>query len=68
MIAGFIIVGLVLYVEVSYQPAYWVHAVLWLPLSLALPLVLLPTFKAWLLAQQFQHKAREGRRDEFEED
>ena len=68
MIAGFIIVGLVLYVEVNYQPTYWVHAVLWLPLSLILPLTLLPTFKAWLIAQQFHHKAREGRQDEFGED
>lgn len=68
MIAGFIIVGLVLYVEVTYQPAYWVHVVLWLPLSVVLPLVLLPRFKAWLIAQQFQHKAREGRQDAFGED
>jgi len=68
MIAGFIIVGLVLYVEVTYQPAYWVHAVLWLPLSLILPLVLLPVFKAWLIAQQFRHKAREGHQDGVRED
>lgn len=61
MIAGFVIVGLALYVEVAFRPDYWVHAVLWLPLSVALPLVLLPVLKAWLVAQQFRHKAREGR-------
>lgn len=61
MIAGFIIVGLVLYVEVVYRPDYWVHLVLWLPLSILLPLVLLPVLKAWLAAQQYRHKAREGR-------
>jgi len=61
MIAGFIIVGLVLYVEVVYRPDYWVHLVLWLPLSVLLPLVLLPVLKAWLAAQQYRHKAREGR-------
>lgn len=64
MIAGFIIVGLVLYVEVVYRPDYWVHLVLWLPLSILLPLVLLPVLKAWLAAQQYRHKAREGRLEE----
>jgi len=64
MIVGFVIVGLALYVEVAYRPDYWVHAVLWLPMSVALPLVLLPVLKAWLVAQQFRHKAREGRLEE----
>ena len=64
MIAGFVIVGLALYVEVAFRPDYWVHAVLWLPLTVALPLVLLPVLKAWLVAQQFRHKAREGRLEE----
>lgn len=64
MIAGFIIVALVLYVEVAYRPDYWVHLVFWLPLSILLPLVLLPILKAWLAAQQYRHKAREGRLEE----
>ena len=33
-IAGFIVVGSALVVEVMYEPPYWVHAVLWLPLIL----------------------------------
>jgi uncharacterized protein (DUF983 family) len=64
MIVGFIIVGFVLFVEVNYQPPYWVHAALWLPLSVLLPLLFLPPFKAWLIAQQYRHKAREGRLEE----
>lgn len=61
LIAGFLIVGGALFVEVAYRPAYWVHAVLWGSLGLGLPLLLLPPFKAWLVAQQYRHKAREGR-------
>ncbi len=61
MIAGFVIVGLALYVEVAYRPDYWVHALLWLPMGVLLPLALLPVLKAWLVAQQFRHNAREGR-------
>ena len=63
LIAGFIIVGGVLYVEVSYMPPYWVHAALWLPATILLPLVLLPILKGWMVAQQFKHNAREGRQD-----
>lgn len=64
MIVGFIIVALVLYTEVTYQPPYWVHATLWIPLCILLPLLFLPPFKAWLIAQQYKHKAHEGRRVE----
>ena len=61
MIAGFIIVGMALVVEVKYQPPYWVHAVLWIPLGLSLTLGLLRPLKGWLIGQQYRHKASEGR-------
>ena len=34
MIGGAIVVGLALWTEVVYQPPYWVHAVIFLPLTL----------------------------------
>ena len=61
MIAGFIIVGLVLWVEFTWSPPYWVHALLWIPLTLALTIGLLRPLKGWLVAQQFRHRAEEGR-------
>ncbi|MEN6543321.1 DUF983 domain-containing protein [Parvibaculum sp.] len=61
MIAGFIVVGLALYVEFTYQPPYWVHAVLWIPLTLLLTVGLLRPLKGWLIAQQYKHRASEGR-------
>ncbi len=63
LVAGFFIVGLALIVEVSYQPPYWVHAVIFLPLALGVPLGLLRPFKATLIALQFHNRAREGRLD-----
>jgi len=60
LIAGFIVVGLALFVEVAYQPPYWVHAVLWIPLTLFLTVGLLRPANALLVAQQFKHKARPG--------
>jgi uncharacterized protein (DUF983 family) len=61
MIAGFIVVGAALFVEVRYQPPFWVHAALWLPLILATTLLPLRPMKALLIALQFHHRAAEGR-------
>ena len=63
LIIGFVIVGMALGVEVAYQPPYWLHAVLWLPLLIILSLGLLRILKGWLIAQQYRHKAEEGRLD-----
>jgi uncharacterized protein (DUF983 family) len=61
MIAGAIVVGCALIVEIKYQPPFWVHAALWLPLILATTLLPLRAMKALLIALQFHHKAAEGR-------
>lgn len=61
LIVGFVVAGAALIVEVAYQPAYWVHAILWLPLILVLTLFLLRPFKGILIALQYRNKAREGR-------
>ena len=63
MIVGFIVAGGSLAVEMAYQPPYWVHAVLWGPIILILPLALLRPFKAVLIAIQYQNEAREGQLD-----
>ncbi|UGV24811.1 DUF983 domain-containing protein [Rhodopseudomonas boonkerdii] len=60
MIAGAIVVGAALIVEVKYQPPFWVHAALWLPLILATTLLPLRSMKSLLIALQFHHKASEG--------
>jgi len=48
-------------VEVKYQPPFWVHAALWLPLILVTTLLPLRSMKSLLIALQFHHKAAEGR-------
>jgi len=62
LIAGFIVTGGALLVEVAHEPPLWLHAAIWLPLGIALPLLLLRPFKATLLALQYRHGAEEGRR------
>ena len=61
MIAGAVVVGCALVVEVKYQPPFWLHAALWLPLIAVTTLLPLRSMKALLIALQFHHKAAEGR-------
>ena len=60
MIAGAIVVACALIVEVKYQPPFWLHAALWLPLIAATTLLPLRSMKSLLIALQFHHKAAEG--------
>jgi uncharacterized protein (DUF983 family) len=61
LIGGAIVVCAALVTEVVYQPPYWVHAALWLPLILVVTLVPLRLLKGLLIALQYHHKAAEGR-------
>jgi uncharacterized protein (DUF983 family) len=61
LLAGFVVVGCALIVEVKYQPPFWVHAVLWIPLIAATTLLPLRPMKSLLIALQYHHKAAEGR-------
>ena len=61
MIAGAIVVGSALIVEIKYQPPFWLHAALWLPLILATTLLPMRSMKSLLIALQYHHKAAEGR-------
>jgi uncharacterized protein (DUF983 family) len=57
MFLGFVVVGLALWVEMTYEPPVWLHLLLWTPLILVGSLALLRPFKATLIALQYRHKA-----------
>jgi uncharacterized protein (DUF983 family) len=61
LIGGFIVVFAAMIVEIVYQPPYWLHAALWLPLILIVTLGPLRPIKGVLIALQYHHKAAEGR-------
>lgn len=61
LIVSVVGVGAILGVEVAYQPPYWVHALIAIPLLVILPLILLRPVKGLLLAQQWKTNAHEGR-------
>lgn len=53
LIVGHVLVGGVLALEQAYAPPSWVHAAIWLPLTLALCLGLLPVAKGALVGLQW---------------
>jgi uncharacterized protein (DUF983 family) len=53
VIVGHIVVPLVLAVETLYAPSYWLHLVLWLPLTLAMTLGLLQPVKGAIVSGQW---------------
>lgn len=63
LIIGFVVVGLALWLEVSYGPPLWLHFLLWVPLTLALCLGALRLIKGVLITLQYRNKAAEGRLD-----
>lgn len=56
LIVGHIIVAGVLSVEQIFAPPEWVHLALWLPMTVALSLALLPHVKGALIAIQWAHR------------
>jgi uncharacterized protein (DUF983 family) len=53
LIVGHVIVGAILPVERAFTPPLWVHAALWLPLTLAMALFLLPRIKGVIVGLQW---------------
>ncbi len=60
LIVGAILTALAVVVDLSASPPWWVHLV-WIPVGLALTLGGLRLAKAGLIAQEYLHRAREGR-------
>lgn len=65
LIIGGIVAALAIWLELSAEPPFWVHVVLWVPLTTAAVILGLRYSKSRLLAAEWRRKAGEaGRRDE----
>ena len=60
LIVGAIVVAGALFLDAAAEPPWWVHLV-WIPVAAALTIGGLRVSKAWLLGQEYRHRAREGR-------
>jgi uncharacterized protein (DUF983 family) len=54
IVVGHVIVPAILAVETAYSPAYWLHFLIWLPLTLASSLGLLQPTKGAIVGLQWQ--------------
>ena len=63
-IVGGLVVGLAIALELSASPPWWLHVLLWVPLTAMLTIGLLRIAKGLLLALEYGHRAREGRIEE----
>ena len=60
LVVGAIVVVGALILDAAAEPPFWVHLI-WVPIAAVLTVGGLRLTKAWLLAQEYRHRAREGR-------
>lgn len=61
LIIGALVTALALTLQLSAHPPFWVHIILWVPITTALVILCLRASKAALLILEYRHQAREGR-------
>lgn len=61
LVFGAIVTTAALVVELRWSPPWWLHVILWLPLTVVGGMVLLRWTKGALLALEYRNAAREGR-------
>ena len=57
LIVGAVMMVVVFWVEFTWTPPFWVHAVVAVPLLSLLSIGLLRLMKGWLVAQQYRHRS-----------
>ena len=63
LIVGGVVMALALWVEFSFAPPWWLHAMLWLPLLIVLVIGGLRLGKAALLVREYTARAEEHRHE-----
>lgn len=61
LIVGGLVTALALMLQLSASPPFWVHIILWVPITTALVILCLRASKAALLILEYRNQAREGR-------
>ncbi len=68
LIIGALITGLALWLEVSVKPPFWVHIILWVPLTTGAVVLGLRMAKAALLQAEYHQRAGEARNSSESDD
>jgi uncharacterized protein (DUF983 family) len=59
MVLGAIVIGLAFWVEFTFSPPLWVHAILWPIVTIPLAILIMRPVKAALVAAQFRTRSSE---------
>ena len=60
LLVGAVVVMLAIWMELAVEPPFWVHILVWLPLSIALTVGGLRVAKGALLASEYRNRAGEA--------
>ena len=63
MIIGALVVIGALWLQLSFEPPWWLHVILWVPLTTIGVIYGLRLSKAWLLVAEFRQRAEEHRHE-----
>ena len=55
-LVGHLVVPIAMYVEIAYQPSYWLHTVLWAPMVIILSIGLLQPIKGAIIGLQWAQR------------
>jgi uncharacterized protein (DUF983 family) len=61
LIVGALVTGLAIALELSVEPPFWVHILLWVPITAIAVIGTLRIAKGMLIAAEYRNSAREGR-------
>ncbi|HEX6374184.1 MAG TPA: DUF983 domain-containing protein [Allosphingosinicella sp.] len=61
LIIGALVTGFAIWLELAAEPPWWVHVLLWVPVTTMAVIGSLRFAKGLLLALEYRHSAREGR-------
>lgn len=61
LIVGALVTAAAITVQLMFSPPFWVHVLLWVPVTAVAVIALLRMSKALLLALEYRHRAAEGR-------
>ncbi|WP_422365071.1 DUF983 domain-containing protein [Pelagibius sp.] len=67
-ILGAVVVPLVFWFEFTYEPPFWLHAVIWIPVILGGALALLRPLKGLMIALQYRNQASDSGTVDYSED
>lgn len=65
LVIGAVITGLAIWLQLAAEPPFWVHVILWVPLTAAAVVAGLRASKAWLLQAEYRRKASEATNAEW---